>query len=118
VSAADLAAVVASVTCLAVVATLTVMLVRLSRLVEELSSALRDVRRETLTALADATDAVRHAGEEADRVSEILDAAEAVSSRVDGASKVAYLALSRPVIKTAAAATGAQRAARKLRGRA
>ena len=35
----------------------------------------------------------------------------------DGASRAAYVALSKPVIKTAAAATGAQRAARKLRGR-
>jgi hypothetical protein len=117
VSAADLAAVIATVTCLAVIATLTFMLVRLARVVEELAVALSEVRGEALRAVAEATEAAQRASAEATRVNEILDAAEAVSSRVDGASKVAYLALSKPVIKTAAAATGAQRAARKFRGR-
>lgn len=116
-SAADLAAVVACVTSLAVVAALTAMLLRLSRAITEVAAVVEEVRAEALPALREATAAVRRAGEETERVTEILDAAEAVSSRVDGASKAAYVALSRPVIKTAAAASGAQRAARRLRGR-
>ena len=113
----DLAAVVACVTCLAVVAVLTVLVVRLTRALGEVTAAVEEVRSEALPALRAATEAVQRAGAEAQRVGEIIDAAEAVSSRVDGASKVAYVALSRPVIKTAAAASGAQRAARRLRGR-
>ena len=116
-TAADLAAVLAAVTCLAVTAVLAVVVARLARTVTEVATAVAEVRTEALPALREATDAVRRAGEETERVSQILDAAEAVSTRVDGASKAAYVALSRPVIKTAAAATGAQRAARKLRGR-
>ena len=116
-TATDLASVLAAVTCLAVTAVLAVVVARLARTVSEVASAVEEVRTEALPALREATDAVRRAGEETERVSQILDAAEAVSTRVDGASKAAYVALSRPVIKTAAAATGAQRAARKLRGR-
>lgn len=116
-SATDLASVLAAVTCLAVVAVLAVVVARLSRVVSEVAAAIEEVRAEALPALIEATDAVRRAGEETERVSQILDAAEAVSTRMDGASKAAYVALSRPVIKTAAAATGAQRAARMLRGR-
>lgn len=116
-SAADLAAVVACITALAVVAVLTALVLRLTRTLAEVAAAVADIRDEALPALAEATAAVRAAGAETERVGQIIDAAEAVSSRVDGASKAAYVALSRPVIKTAAAATGAQRAARKLRGR-
>lgn len=116
-TATDLAAVVAAVTSLAVVAVLAVMVTRLARAVTEVAATLETLRDQTLPALEAATDAVRRAGQETERVSDIIDAAEAVSSRVDGASKAAYVALSRPVIKTAAAATGAQRAARRLRGR-
>ena len=116
-SAVDLAAIIAAVAALAVVAALTLVVVRLTRTTTELAEALAEVRDEALPALREATAVVRHAGEEAERVTEILDAAEALSQRMDGASKAAYVALSRPVIKTAAAASGAQRAARKLRGR-
>lgn len=116
-TATDLASVLAAVTCLAVVAALVLMVARLSRAVADIAATVEEVRAEALPALREATDTVRRAGEETERVSQILDAAEAVSTRVDGASKAAYVALSRPVIKTAAAATGAQRAARRLRGR-
>ena len=93
------------------------MVVRLTRTLAEVTAVLEQVRAEALPALHEATEVVRRAGEETERVGSILDAAEAVSTRVDGASRAAYVALSKPVIKTAAAATGAQRAARKLRGR-
>lgn len=116
-TAADLAAVVAGVASLAVVVTLTVVVLRLARTVGQVADALEVVRAEALPALREATEVVRRAGEETERVRGIIDAAEAVSTRVDGASKAAYVALSKPVIKTAAAAAGAQRAARALRGR-
>ena len=116
-SALDLAAVVAAVASLGVVVALTLVVLRLARTTEALAAVLVEVRDEALPALRDATAAVDASREEAERVGEILDAAEALSHRVDGASKAAYVALSRPVIKTAAAASGAQRAARRLRGR-
>jgi hypothetical protein len=94
-----------------------VVVVRLTRTLAEVTVVLEEVRTQALPALAEATAVVRRAGEETERVGSILDAAEAVSTRVDGASRAAYVALSKPAIKTAAAATGAQRAARRLRGR-
>jgi hypothetical protein len=115
VSAIDLAAVVASVLSLAAVAVLTVMVMSLAKRLRELRALLVAIQEEALPALADATAAVVDVREEAERVDGILDAAEAISSRIDGASRVAYLALSKPVIKTAAVATGTRRAARRLR---
>ena len=114
-SAADLAAVIVSVLCLAAVAALTYVTVVLLRTVREVRATVAQVNDEALPALRSATATVDLAREEVERVEEILDAAEAMSSRIDGASRVAYLALSKPVIKTAAAAAGTRRAARRLR---
>jgi hypothetical protein len=114
-SAADLAAVVVSVVSLAAVAALTVVLLLLLRSLRDLRAAVATLQGRTLPMLDEARAATVRAAEEAERVGEILDVAESVSARVDGASRVAYLGLSRPVIKTAAVATGAQRAARRLR---
>jgi hypothetical protein len=116
VSAIDLAAVVAAVVSLVAVGVLTFATVAVLRALRELRSLIEAVRTEALPALADATAAVVDTRAEVERVEGILDAAEAVSSRIDGASRVAYLALSKPVIKTAAVATGTRRAARRLRG--
>ena len=114
-TAGDLAAVIVSVLSLAAVALLTFVAVALLRTVRDLRSVVEEVRAEALPALRSATAALSGATDEVARVEEILDAAEAVSSRIDGASRVAYLALSKPVIKTAAVASGTRRAARRLR---
>ena len=49
------------------------------------------------------------------RFDRVLGSAEAISSRVEGASRVTRMALSTPVIKTVALATGTGKAARRLR---
>ena len=114
-SAGDLAAVVVSVLSLVAVAVLTASAIALLRTTRQLRDTVAEVREVALPALHAATAGVGDAREEMERVQEILAAAEAVSSRIDGASRVAYLALSKPVIKTAAAAAGTRRAARRLR---
>ena len=114
-SAMDLAAVDAAAVSLVAVAVLTVAVVSLARTLRELRVLVQDIQDQALPALAEATAAVVDARTEVDRVDSILDAAEAVSSRIDGASRVAYLALSKPVIKTAAVASGTRRAAKRLR---
>lgn len=114
-SAGDLAAVIVSVMSLAAVSVLTYAAVTLLRSVADIRAMVDEVRTEALPALRTATAGVDEARTEMERVEEILDAAEAVSSRIDGASRVAYLALSKPVIKTAAVASGTRRAARRLR---
>jgi hypothetical protein len=47
----------------------------------------------------------------------VLGSAEAISQAVEGSGRVARVALSTPVIKTVAIATGSRRAASRLRGR-
>jgi hypothetical protein len=114
-SAMDLAAVVAATLSLVAVVVLTLAMVSMAKTLRELRTLIGDIQTEALPALADATAAVVEARGEIERVDGILDAAESISSRIDGASRVAYLALSKPVIKTAAVATGTRRAARRLR---
>ena len=114
-TAGDLAAVVVSVLALVAVGALTGAVLLLLRTMRGVRDVLDEIRTEALPALQAATAALGDATAEVERVDEILDAAEAISSRVDGASRAAYLALSKPVIKTAAVATGTRRAARRLR---
>lgn len=114
-SAGDLGAVIAAVLSLGAVVVLTVLTLQLRRTLDDLGTAVARLHDESVPLLAEARETVSRAGAEADRVDDLLDSAEAVAARVDGASRVAYLALSKPVIKTAAVATGAQRAARRLR---
>lgn len=45
----------------------------------------------------------------------VVGSAESISATVDATSKLAYRALSAPVIKTVAVTTGASRAAKRLR---
>jgi hypothetical protein len=111
----DLAAVIAAVLSLVAVAVLTFAVVSLARTLRELRGLVEEIHTQALPALAEATAAVVDARGEVERVDGILDAAESISSRIDGASRVAYFALSKPVIKTAAVATGTRRAARRLR---
>lgn len=113
--AGDLAAVVAGVASLAAVALLTAVSISLLRVLREARATVAELRDQALPALAEARAALADATGEVERVDEIIAAAEAVSSRIDGASRVAYLALSKPVIKTAAVASGTRRAARRLR---
>ena len=55
-------------------------------------------------------------GLELARVDRLVGSAESISATVDATSKLAYRALSAPVIKTVAVTSGASRAARRLRG--
>jgi len=115
VTAADLAAVIVSVVALVAVGVFTWATSMLLRTMRDARRAVEEIRLEALPALRSAVAALSDATVEVERVEEILDAAEAISSRMDGASRAAYLALSKPIIKTAAVATGTRRAARRLR---
>ena len=52
-----------------------------------------------------------------DRIDRIIEGSEVVADRVDAASKIAYSAVSRPVIKAMAVRAGTAEAVRKMRGR-
>ncbi len=65
--------------------------------------------------LAELRDAVAQSQAQVDRVDTLVGTAEAISARIDSASRVTQAALSAPVIKVASFASGTKAAARKLR---
>ncbi|MBI5089167.1 MAG: hypothetical protein HZB15_10005 [Actinobacteria bacterium] len=74
--------------------------------------------------LVELRESTRSAGElmieardDLDRFDRVVGSAEAISNAVAGSGRVARAALSTPVIKTAALATGTSRAVRRLRGK-
>ena len=100
----------AALTALAVV-------VILSRRVRELRETVRDLRRETVPLVRDARVMADQAATELTRVGDVLGSAEAVSTTVDSASRLAYRLFANPVVKVLAYGTGAGSALRRLLGR-
>lgn len=114
-SGADLAVIV--VTIVSVVAVVAV-LFALQRLIVTLRAAARtleEINAQALPLLDELADSLIAANEELARVDRLVGSAESISATVDATSKLAYRALSAPVIKTVAMTSGAQRAARRLR---
>ena len=114
-SAADLALVVVTgCSIVAVGATL----FGLRRLLITLRNVQRSVDELTATAqplIDQLAVAIEDANEELARVDRLVGSAESISATVDATTKLAYRALSAPVIKTVAMTSGASRAAKRLR---
>src|SRR4051812_32363353 len=96
-------------------AVLVAVLMRLLATQRELRDTLVALREETLPLVEELKFTVERAGVELERVDDLVGTAEAISARVEGASRIASAALSRPVIRTVAVATGTSRAAKRLR---
>lgn len=121
-TAGDLAVVLAAVLCSVGFAALIVVLLRVLDATRSLRDEVTALRQETHPLLAelrastaDAKSAVIEAREDLERFDRVLGSAEAISGAVAGGSRVARAALSAPVIKTAALATGTSRAVSRLR---
>lgn len=114
-TAGELAIVVATVLCAIGFAALVVVLLKVLSTVGELRAEVRDLRAETGPLLAELRTSVDHARDDLDRFDKVLGSAEAISSNVEGMSRVAKVALSAPVIKTVALASGTGRTAKRLR---
>jgi uncharacterized protein YoxC len=89
----------------------------LLRTMRSLQSVVDDLNREARPLLADLQGDARKASAGLDRVGDLVGAAESVTRRVDGASKLAYVTFSNPVVKVLAAGHGVSRVGRRLRGR-
>jgi uncharacterized protein YoxC len=113
----DAAAVVVAVASGMAVLVLIFAIYSLNRTLRELRSAIQELRRETLPVVTEMRAAVGQANVELERVDNLLGTAESISSTVDSASRLAYLAFSNPVIKTIAFASGTAGAARRFRRR-
>ena len=116
-SAGDLAAVIVSVVMIGAI-------VALALVVQSMLGTLRELRR-TLDALQGEAEplmselhaTVARAGAEVERVDDLLDAAETISTTVESASRLGYLAFRAPVIRAVAVGRGVRRGARRLAGR-
>jgi len=116
-NAGDTAAVIVAVASGVAVLVLVWAIVELRRSLEVLRQSVQDMRNETLPVVAELRNAVGQATADLERVDSLLGTAESISSTVDSASRLAYLAFSNPIIKTIAFASGTGRAARRLRRR-
>jgi hypothetical protein len=114
VTGGDLALVLTTVLCVLGFIGLALVLMRMLQAMHELQAAVDDLRRKTEPLLEELRESVEGARDDLVRFDRVLGSAEAISSRMDGASRVARVALSTPVIKTVALATGTGKAARRL----
>jgi hypothetical protein len=121
-TAGDLAIVLAAVLCCIGFAALIVVLYRVLDTMRSLRGEVVSLREETRPLLdelrsstAEAKASVTAARRDLERFDRVLGSAEAISGAVAGGSRVARAALSTPVIKTAALATGTSRAVRRFR---
>ena len=121
-TAGDLAIVLAAVLCCIGFAALIVVLYRVLDTMRSLRSEVVSLRQETgplldelRSSTADAKAAITAARGDLERFDRVLGSAEAISGAVAGGSRVARAALSTPMIKTAALATGTTRAVRRFR---
>ena len=116
-SADNVAALVAAITSGTASLVLVGVVVVLGRRVRELGKTVDELRHETVPLVHDARVVVDQAATEMVRVGDVLDSAEAVSSTVDSASRLAYRAFSNPVVKILAYSTGVGSALRRFFGR-
>jgi uncharacterized protein YoxC len=117
VTAGELALVVAVVLCTLGFAALVVTLREVLRALHQLRGSVETLRADTQPLLNELRHSVDVARGDLQRFDRVLGSAEAISQAVEGTSRVARMALSTPVIKTVAIATGSRRAASRLRGR-
>jgi hypothetical protein len=116
-SADNVAALVAAIAAGIASLVLVGVVVVLGKRVRELGRTVEELRRETVPLVHDARVVVDQAATEMVRVGDVLDSAEAVSSTVDSASRLAYRAFSNPVVKVLAYSTGFGTALRRFFGR-
>ena len=111
----DTAAVIVAVVSAIALAVLVWAILALARTLKALQVTIAELHEETLPVVAELQQTVRQAGAELQRVDEVLGTAENIAGTVDSASRLAYLALSNPIIKALAFGAGTSRAVRRFR---
>ncbi len=114
-SASDLAVIVVTGCSIVAVVAVLFALQRILVAVRRVTRTLDELNAQALPLIDDLADALQEANAELARVDKLVGSAESISATVDATSKLAYRALSAPVIKTVAMTSGASRAARRIR---
>lgn len=113
--AGEWAAVIVSVVAAIAVVGLLLALAALVRTLAVLRTTVDELHQKTIPLVNDMHTTVRQANNDLVRVDALLESAESITSTVDSASRLAYLAFSNPVIKALAFAGGTGRAIRRVR---
>ena len=114
-SATEIAAVIGSVVGTLVVVGFFVAFLGLLRTLRTLTQSIEELRREVTPLAAQWRGTVEQANAELQRVDALLTTGESVGQTVDAASRLAYLALSNPIIKLVAFTSGTGAALRRFR---
>ncbi|CAN5641362.1 hypothetical protein BH10ACT1_BH10ACT1_24310 [soil metagenome] len=114
-SAGDLAVVVVTGCSIVAVVAVLFALQRVLSTVRRVRETLDEINAVALPLIDDLASSVADANEELAKVQRLVGSAESISATVDATSKLAYRALSAPMIKTVAMTSGASRAAKRLR---
>ena len=114
-TAGEIAAVVASVVGTLLIIGFFVAFAGLLRTLRTLTAAVEELRAEVVPLAGQWRRTVDTANAELARVDGLITSAESVTATVDSASRLAYLALSNPVIKLMAFGSGTGRALRRVR---
>lgn len=115
-SASDWAAATLGVAVAVLTGGLLVVLALLTAALRNLQRSIDELREESVAAVEEMRALTREAAGEVDRVGAVLDAADLVGQRLDGASRLAARTVSSPVVKALAIGTGTRRAVRRMRG--
>lgn len=116
-TALELLTVLCAVAALGASVALALLCSRVLHALRDLQDATRAFDEVAIPAVDELRVAARRAAGEVDRLDDLLDVAGSIGQRVDTATEVTYRALSSPVIKGVALASGTRRAASRLRGR-
>ena len=114
-SASDLALVIITGCSIVAVVAILYALQRVLVAVRRVTRTLDELNAQALPLIDDMGRALAEANLELERVDRLVGSAESISATVDATSKLAYRALSAPVIKTVALRSGASKAARRMR---
>jgi len=114
-SAEDLLIVLCAILALAFAGVLAVLAGKALRAVQKLDAAADLFVSEAVLAVQQLREAAQQASSEVDRIDDLLVVAGAIGDRVDSATDATFRALTSPVIRSVALASGTRRAAARLR---
>jgi predicted PurR-regulated permease PerM len=115
-TAVDLAIVLVSLAAVAALVVLMVTVQSLLRTTRELRGSVERLEHEALPLVVELLDTVRRAGDEVDKVDDLLEVASAIQHTVEGASRLTFVAFSNPLIKLVALVRGTRRGLRRAFG--
>lgn len=115
--ALDLLTVLCGVLALGAAVALALASARLLGAARSLEAAAAEFERAAVPAVEELRAAAHFAVGEVDRIDALVEVAGSIGERVDTATEATYRALTSPVIKGVAFASGTRRAAQRLRGR-